>query len=193
MQAMATQPETRDHERELCVRAKDGDRGALTDLVALYWNQLKQWAMWEVGDMTLADDACQEAWIRITGAVGRLDPERPIAGYLRTIVRNCCRDLASREQRAVRPVPVLVRQADPVDRTVDVRRGAERMLRAFENLSPRQREALDLVDREGLSAPEAAARMGAKPATVRVLVHQGRRALRQDLLADGLIELVRNP
>ena len=55
------------------------------------------------------------------------------------------------------------------------------------------REALDLVDRRGFSPTEAAEQLGVAPSTVRALLHQGRRALRETLLDDPEIaSLVRD-
>lgn len=166
-------------DRALHDRVRAGDPAALTELVTAWWSRLKQWALWESGDPQLADDACQETWLRLSRSAGSLDPDRNVAGWLRTVVRSASRDIAARERRRSRPIPFELDPppADP-DHALDVKRGAARMLDAFAALSPRQREALDLVDRCGLSAAEAAEAMGAAPATVRVLLHQGRTALR---------------
>jgi len=178
-----------DPEHELFVRARRGDRDALQDLARSWWPRIKRWALIEVGDDALADDACQETLIRLVRNIATLDPSRPLGGWLRTVVRNCCRDATRGERRHQQAAP---RPSNVVDleRALDIRRGAERMVRAFATLTPRQREALDWVDRQGLSPTEAASLMEAAPATVRALLHQGRRTLRTALL-DDLGELVR--
>lgn len=66
------------------------------------------------------------------------------------------------------------------------------MMRAFVQLTPRQREAIDLVDRQGLAPSEAAKQMESAPGTIRALLHKGRRVLRS-ALRDELIDLVRDP
>ena len=172
---------TPEPDRALHDRVRSGDGDALTELVTAFWPRIRQWALWETGDLHTADDACQEAWLRLSRAASQLDPERNVAGWLRAIVRNTCRDLLARERRRTRPIQLPVAPPEGPDRAIDVRRGAERMLRAFADLTPRQREAIDLVDRCGLSPAEAATQMGATPATERVLLHQARGALRAHL------------
>ncbi len=105
------------------------------------------------------------------------------------MVRNCCRDQAKRERRFARGVPEL-RIGRDLEQDLDIRRGADEVVRALAVLSPRQREALDLVDRRGLTPTEASTQMGAAPGTVRALLFQGRRLLRTTLL--DLHDLVRN-
>jgi RNA polymerase sigma-70 factor (ECF subfamily) len=168
-----------DPERELHLRVRAGDDRALAELVTRYWARIRQWALWECGDLPTADDACQETWLRLSRAAPTLDPDRNVAGWVRSLVRRACQDLVRRDRRWARvpAVPEGVRVG--ADHDLDVRRGAAQMLAAFATLTPRQREALDLVDRGGLSPAEAADRMGATPATVRALLHQGRKALRE--------------
>ena len=67
-------------------------------------------------------------------------------------------------------------------------------MRAFDALSERQREVVDLVDLQGYRAAEAAELMGIAPGTARATLFQARKALRTQLLdrrAD-VIELLRD-
>ncbi len=109
------------------------------------------------------------------------DAARPIEGWLRVVVRNWCRDHRRREGRAARlPTPEEAAPGDP-ERALDLSRGARSVAEAFGALTPRQRQAWDLIDRQGLPTADAAAELGVTPSTVRVLVHQARRALRASL------------
>ena len=182
-----TQP---DPQHEWFVAARGGDREALQHLARFWWPRLKRWALLELGDPTLADDACQEALVRLTREVVNLDDSRPLGAWLRTVVRNCCRNVGRSERRHQQGSPRTGKVVD-LERELDLRRGANRMLHAFAQLTPRQREALDWVDRQGLTPTEAAARMDSAPGTVRALLHQGRSALRAHLL-DDLHDLVRH-
>ena len=75
MSQSASNPQGTETERSICDRARSGDESALGELVALYWTRLKLWALWEIGDMSLADDACQETWVRLTLNIDTLDPD----------------------------------------------------------------------------------------------------------------------
>jgi RNA polymerase sigma-70 factor, ECF subfamily len=177
--------------RDVVRRVRAGEPQALAELAAATWEDLRRWALWEAGDLDLAEDACQDAWIRLTRSADRIDPDRNVRAWLRTIVRNACRTLAARRGREVQ-LPDEQGPPPTLDRDLDVRRGAARMLEAFATLTPRQREAVDLVDRRGLTPSEAAEVMGAAPGTVRVLLHQGRHALRAHLFAEELRAVVRD-
>jgi RNA polymerase sigma-70 factor (ECF subfamily) len=179
--------------RPLVVRVRAGDPSALAELAAATWAELRQWALWEVGDLDLAEDACQDAWVRLVRSARRIDPDRNVRGWLRAIVRNVSRTLLAQGRRRGRRVPVDAEAVSSLDHELDLKRGAARMLAAFAELTPRQREAMDLVDRLGLTPAEAAERMGAAPGTVRALLHQGRLELRRHLSADELRDLVREP
>lgn len=154
---------------------------SLEALVRNHWRQIRQWALYECGDPAWADDVAQETWLRVTRSKTVLDDGRNPRGWLKTVVRSVARDLGRKESRMARGVPT----PDPLpdlDVALDTKRAAARMLAAFERLTPRQREAVDRVDRLGQTTGEAAAEMEISPATVRVLLHQGRRALREHLV-----------
>ena len=176
---------------EFLVRAQSGDRDALQELARSWWPRIKRWALLELGDEALADDACQETLVRLMRDAPTLDPARPLGGWLRTVVRNCCRDVRRKERKFLQGAPPPGNVID-LERQLDLRRGAGRMMRAFVQLTPRQREAIDLVDRQGLAPSEAAKQMESAPGTIRALLHKGRRVLRS-ALRDELIDLVRNP
>jgi RNA polymerase sigma-70 factor (ECF subfamily) len=71
---------------------------------------------------------------------------------------------------------------DPGGR-VDRERAANVILELFSELPERQREIFDLVDLQGLSPAEAAARTGMKPVSVRANLFKARSAIRAKFLA----------
>jgi RNA polymerase sigma-70 factor (ECF subfamily) len=135
----------------LLARAAAGDDQAFDQLARAVWPDIRRWALLELGDAAAADDASQETLLRLLRSVGTLDAERPIEGWLRTVVRNCCRDLRRREGRAARPAPEPEAGGD-LERAFDLRRGAQAAIDAYQALTPRQREVWDLVDRQGLAS-----------------------------------------
>lgn len=154
----------------------------IAELLSAWWSHVRRWALWETGDPALADDVVQDAWLRVDRSIRRLDPEGNVGGWLRVLVRNVARDhLAAAAWRRPDPHEPDRDPGPDLERDVDLRRGADRMLAAFATLTPRQREALDWVDRCGLTPQEAAEKMCTSHATVRVLLHQGRHALRAHL------------
>jgi RNA polymerase sigma factor (sigma-70 family) len=101
--------------------------------------------------------------------------ENPV-GYLYQTAFNTYRRRLRRAALAVRRA---VRLAPPVDELAEIE-AREVVVRALATLTPRQREAVVLTDLLDLPSDEAAALMGIKAPTVRVLASQGRERLRRE-------------
>ncbi|MEZ4319967.1 MAG: sigma-70 family RNA polymerase sigma factor [Myxococcota bacterium] len=182
-------------QHELLTAAVAGDRAALEAVARAWWPEVRRWCLLELGDAVAAEDASQDALVRLVRFIGQYDTERPFRPWLRHLARNACRDLRSRTGRTATE---LERDApDPHDgeRVLDLRRATRLAMDAFERLSPRQREVFDLCDRQDMSSREAGTTLGIEATTVRVLLHQARRVLREHLLSGSpdVADLVREP
>ncbi len=132
-----------------------------------------------LGSATDADDAVQEAWLRLQ----RVDPGEiasPRAWLTRVVARICLDQLRSARARREEyvgewlPEPV-VEDADPAEQvTLDESVGLA-MLVVLETLSPAQRTAFVLHDVFGLAFEEIAEVVGRTPAGVRQLASRARR------------------
>ena len=100
-------------EPALLAAARRGDRQALRTVAEQCWPLMRRWAYLELSHRQEAEDACQDALVRLMRFIGRYDPEQPFLPWLRTLVRNCCRD-----RRRQRPV-VLPFEPAPVRTPVD--------------------------------------------------------------------------
>lgn len=182
-------------QHELLVAAVGGDRRALEAVARAWWPEIRRWCLLELGDPVLAEDACQEALVRLVRFVGQWDPHRPLQPWLRQIARNACRDLRSRRIRERTEIDRDVPDPRDDERALDLHRSTRDVLRAFEGLTPRQREVVDLCDRQHLTSAEAGSALGIEASTVRVLLRTARRLLRQHLIANSpdVADLVRHP
>jgi len=160
-----------------------GDADAAETVARHWWPQMRRWALAELADEPLADDASQEALIRLLDRITRYDPQRPFAPWLRAVVRNCCHDVR-RRRGAVLPFLTDGSRPSPVERELDLQRASAKALSGLATLTPRQRQLVDLCDRGHATPSEAAAELGIAASTARALLHQGRTALRRALLAD---------
>ncbi len=159
--------------------AVSGDASGL-ESVARHWRaRIRRWALFELGDAGLAEDAAQDTLVNLIRYIHQYDTDRPFAPWLRTIVRNCCRKLQGRQARHthvelteshLRVVP------DPTHRIE-----ASRAIDVLATLSPRQREVMYLCTRDGLSAAEAARKLDIAPSTARVLLFRARKIVREAL------------
>jgi RNA polymerase sigma-70 factor (ECF subfamily) len=168
---------------EHATAATSGDRSAWDTLARLVWPSVRRWALLELGDETLADDAAQESLVRLFRHLGTWRRERPFGPWLHAVVRNAARDVFHRHPRPVVPLLPEPSAAPTVDRDVDLQRAAAHALAAFERCTPRQRQLIDLCDRQGLSPAEAAELLDIEPGTARALLHQARTTVRRRVLA----------
>ena len=135
-----------------------------------------------------ADDAVQEAFVRLWEGRARLDPERPVRAYLARSVRNRLLNVA-RDARTRRDL--LAANADALapaasGRPDDLAHGAtlaDRIRGALAGLPERQRTAIALTRFEGLSHAEAADAMACSARTVNNHIVRGLRTLRRQLQA----------
>lgn len=180
-------------DEDLARRAAAGDELALGELLARSWPEIRRVALVRVGDPVMADDAVQEALMRLLRFADRFDPTRPFRPWMRQLVRNACTDVFRRRGRRDDPLIELPANAADPGRAMDLDRGARRVEEAFASLTERQREIWLRCEQDGASVAEVARELDIASSTVRVVLHQARKALRLRLLAEDpeLAELVR--
>lgn len=121
----------------------------------------------------IAEDACQEAWLRAWRAWGSADPGK-VEWWLRTIIRNCCFD-AQRRGRAHQAVPDL--PPDPGAAPDDAAMAAlelDILWAGLGRLSPALREALWMREVLALPYAEIARRQHIPVGTVMSRLHAAR-------------------
>ena len=141
--------------------------------------QLRAVAYRMLGSVSEAEDAVQEAWIRLS----RSDTSEiaNLGGWLTTVVSRVCLDLL-RSRRTRREDPLDVFVPDPILSPLDPEEEAVRadsvglaMMVVLETLSPAERLAFVLHDMFGLSFDEIAVIVDKTPAATRQLASRARR------------------
>jgi RNA polymerase sigma-70 factor (ECF subfamily) len=180
-------------------RAAAGDHSAFERLVRLHERRVFGVAWRLLGSSSEAEDAAQEAFLRLFRALHRIDPARPLSPYLDRITVNVCRTLgrarSRRREQSLEPNGPLDRAEsgatipDPKDPRSDpaadadlaeVRRIAAA---ALSELPFKQRAALVLRELHGLSTREVARALSSSETSVRSHVCRARLALRERLAA----------
>jgi len=129
------------------------------------------------GDRFEAEDVMQEAFLKVWERWDRVRVMEDPAGYLYRTALNLYRQRLRRASLALRRA---IRLAPPRDELAEVE-SRDAVVRALGELTPRQRMGVVLVDLLDLSSDEAARVMGIEAPTVRVLVSQGRAALKRNV------------
>lgn len=131
-----------------------------------------------LGSASEADDAVQEAWLRLS----RADTSDVVnlSGWLTTVVARVCLDmLRSRQSRREEPLaldgPLLLDGTDPEREALLAESVGMAMLAVLQRLMPAERVAFVLHDVFGVSFAEIAAIVGRSPDAARQLASRGRR------------------
>ena len=124
------------------------------------------------GDGSEAVDLMQEAFVKVWERWDRVRSVEDPVGYLYRTAMNAFRSRARRAAVAARRA-FAVGRPDPFEAL----EAKDEAARALATLTRRQRLALVLTEYLGYPVEDAAAVMGVKAGTVRVLTHQGRKAL----------------
>ncbi len=174
-----------DAEGALLARVAGGDGAAFDALYARYVPVATGLARGILGELGLAEDAVQEAFLAVWRQAPRYDPARgSVRSWLLTIVRHCAID-AHRRRHADRWVngAALAETADGSDtHELACRRVAARQVReALGCLPAAQRASLALAYGGGYSQAEIARAQGVPLGTVKGRVRLGLRALRTQL------------
>ena len=152
--------------------AETGSGGTLADLYQAHYRPLVRFAIAMTGDLDLAEDLAQEAFVRASGRVTSLRDPKAARAYLRTAVVNLARRSFRRRLLDVRARLRLVdipRESAHEDRMV--------VRQALRTLPPRQRACVVLRYFEGLSEPQTAEVLGVSVGTVKSQTHKALRHL----------------
>jgi RNA polymerase sigma-70 factor (ECF subfamily) len=148
-----------------------------------------------LGSATEADDAVQEAWLRLS----RSDTSEVhnLSGWLTTVVARVCLDML-RWRRSRREEPLALGgefipdPADPEREAMLAESVGVAMLTVLQRLSPAERVAFVLHDVFGVSFDEIAGIVGRSPVAARQLASRGRRRVQGMSEDDRATDLARH-
>ena len=128
-----------------------------------------------------AEDAVQDLFLKLwtSGASGTVGNPK---AYCIAMMKNLCIDRLRREKKLYgEPLPEKLPCNDDIVRDIEARETLERISRCMESLSESQRNVLKMKVFEDLSYEEISQRTGMNIFTLRVLLSQARRKLKNEL------------
>ena len=179
------EPDSRD--TALLAGCRAGSREAFEDLYRLHGGRMKSVAANLLGDPAEAEDAVQEAFVKIFRSAGAFEGRSRFSTWIYRVVVNCCHDLRRRR----RPTVPLESPESGRNEAAEAAEGAPdpALRRALEQglgtLPPRQRSAFVLFAVEGFSHREVADILGVSPGNSKTLVFDARRRLARLLAPSG--------
>jgi len=169
-------------DHELMALLGDGCREALAELVRRHQGAVLSLARRFLGRDELAEDVCQEAFVRVFQQAGRYRPTASFSTWLYRIVSNLCWDQRRRAARAPAalehdapdeaPEPSVAGQRDEL---------RQRVRQAVAALPDRQRLALVMHRFCGMGHSEIAAATGWSPKAVESCLTRAYATLRRQL------------
>lgn len=136
-------------------------------------------AFYILEDAAGAEDAVQELFLKLWSGRDALDGIRNPKGYGIRVLRNLCLDRIRRSRKMETPAALPEPEwPGRQDEAVDEKARLAKVLDAIKSLPDRQREVLTLRTLDGLSYEEISRRTGIHPLTLRVLLSQARRKLK---------------
>ncbi|MBZ5728739.1 MAG: sigma-70 family RNA polymerase sigma factor [Acidobacteriia bacterium] len=162
-------PEREISEAELLSLAKRGDLDAFEEIVRLHERRIFALALRLAGNVADAQDATQEAFIRLYRKLGEIDSGRSAGPWLYSVTVNACRDMG-RARRRTRLLPMDGRAAATPEPSAGPEvlcsgQEMEEQLRAgLAELLEKERAALVLREMEGMTMREVARILGSTKA-----------------------------
>jgi RNA polymerase sigma factor (sigma-70 family) len=157
------------------------DPEAARDLTARLAPRAFGVALRVLGDRAEAEDAAQEAMMRLWRMAPEWEPGRAqVSTWLYRVTLNLCLDIRRRRRGGIARLEDVPEPADPradAAHHLQEKARARALQRALDALPDRQREAVVLRHLEGLSNPEIAEIMEISTEAVESLTARGKRAL----------------
>jgi len=190
-------------EPQLISALRAGNDSAFMQLVDAYHARMVRLAQSFVGDAMVAEEVAQEAWLGVLRGVQRFEGRSSLQTWIFTILTNCARTRAQREQRTVPFSDVFAAQDDdeptvapgrfqqegrwrghwqdgpsswreiPENRIL-AQETLDRVRAAIDALPPNQRTVILLRDVDGVEAADVCNILQISESNQRVLLHRAR-------------------
>lgn len=169
-----------------CLR---GRQTAFTELVRRYQGMVFGLCMRMLRHREEAEDATQEAFLRISRNLHRWDPDRSFEPWIMAIAGNRCRTRLAVRGRRGQTISLEEPVADSTHLEADACHLAEEVDRILEGLRPESRRAFELFYREERPYADIAIELGVPLGTVKTWVHRTRKELLEQLRARGTLSV----
>jgi RNA polymerase sigma factor (sigma-70 family) len=161
---------------ELVEGCKRGNLRAYERLYELQAARMKSIAFHLLGNRADAEDAVQEAFLKVYRAMDAFEGQSSLATWICRILINCCYDVMRKQQKAAeRPA----RREVAGESKLPLKIALER---ALEQLNERQRIVFLLFEVEGLKHSEIATIMQVPEGTSRSWLFEAKRELKRSLM-----------
>ncbi len=179
---------------ELINRIKNGDMDAFTQLVEFYQDRAVNFAYRMLKDQSDAEDAAQEAFLKVFDKIHTFKQESKFSTWFFTILSNICRDALRKKVKI--PTTVSINQTNREDEDFELqledtsfepyenfakKDAMSTLEQALTQISDEHREAIVLRDIEGFDYEKISEILGVSLGTVKSRLSRARISLRKIL------------
>jgi RNA polymerase sigma-70 factor, ECF subfamily len=170
-------------DEQLVLAIGQGEASALRVLLERYQNPLRRLARHMLQDPAGADDAVQDAFIRVFRAAGKFKPTGSAAGWLYRITMNACRDRLRKRKRRAISLEQLAHEPAAAEgpKEMEVAETVQQVRHAVDQLPDRQRTAVLLHRYQGMTHSQIAEATGWSTSAVESLLVRAYGNLRKTL------------
>lgn len=176
---------------ELVEGCRQGSLPSFERLYEEHGTRMKSIARNLLGSVPEAEDAVQDAFLKVYRSLGRFRGGSSFSTWVYRILVNGCYDrLRSRRRNIERPMPARIALAPAGETDHPLRLAIEA---AVSRLEERERAAFLLCEVEGFSHKEASEILEVSEESSRALLFKARRRLQQELRAGGAFASAETP
>jgi RNA polymerase sigma-70 factor (ECF subfamily) len=154
----------------------------INDIARTYYDCVFRFCARRIGPDAAAD-AAQETFVTAQRVLRKYRGDAPLKTWLLGIANNECRRLS--RKRKLDPASLELKQ-DPSMNPESTWVDRQALTQAMQKLSPEHREAVILIELDGLSYDEASAVLGVPAGTVKSRLHYAFVTLRRSLFSAGV-------
>ena len=185
-------------EKELLLKAKEGDDNAFEEIVKLYQQKICSTIYYMVKNENIVEDLAQEVFIKIYKNISKFNEESSLYTWIYRITMNTCIDQIKKEKKITYINTYLetddgeveIQQEDEnqrVDIIMENKIRKESLIKAIKSLPSEQRALIVLRDIRQFKYMEIAEMLGLNLGTVKSKISRARQALKECLEKDGTI------
>lgn len=174
---------------QLAEDCRSGNLAAYEKLYEAHSARLKSIAVNMLGNITDAEDAVQEAFLKVYRGIGGFRGQSSFSTWIYRILLNCCYDAQRRKRREPEPSPPEREAERPPEIPGPASDHSLRLAleACLARLNPKYRAVFLLFEVEGLTHSEIAAVLNVSEASSKNLLFEAKQQLRRLLLNRGVV------
>lgn len=185
-------------EKELLIKAKNGDDEAFEEIIKLYQQKICSTIFYMVKNENIVEDLAQEVFIKVYKNISKFNEESSLYTWIYRITMNTCIDQIKKEKKITYintfidtdegEVEIQFEdESQRLDEIIENKLKKESLVKAIKSLPAEQRALIVLRDIRQFKYMEIAEMLKLNLGTVKSKISRARQTLKESLEKDGTI------